>query len=150
MRTDRSKTATASYTAAGLLRRVAAAFYDLLILLAVLMLATALALLVARGELDHGSAVFRAYLLLVCFLFYGWFWVHGGQTVGMRAWKIRVQQPDGRGITWKQALFRFLAAIPSWLLLGAGMLWILADREKMALHDRLSATVVARTSHGQY
>ncbi|MDH3901560.1 MAG: RDD family protein [Gammaproteobacteria bacterium] len=129
---------------AGLLRRLVAMFYDCLLLLSVLFLGTALALLVTRGTLDHQNPFFRGYLLGLCFLFYAWFWMHGGQTLGMRTWKLRIQRLDGGPVTLRQALLRFLCAIPCWALLGLGYLWMLVDRERMALHDRLSKTVIVR------
>ncbi|MFO1371130.1 MAG: RDD family protein [Candidatus Competibacteraceae bacterium] len=105
---------------AGLLRRLAAVVYDSLLLMAVLVGASALALSLAVGVLGSdavvahkplaGNPFFSTYLLLVCFFFYGGFWVRGGQTLGMRAWRLRVQQRDGRGIGWWQALLRFLIA----------------------------------------
>ncbi|MFZ1643754.1 MAG: RDD family protein [Candidatus Contendobacter sp.] len=99
-------------------RRLAAIVYDGLLLVGVLVGATALALglVVALfgGETVTlhnplaGNPFFRTYLLLVCFFFYGGFWTHGGQTLGMRAWRLRVQRRDGWGIGWWQALLRFL------------------------------------------
>ena len=99
-------------------RRLAAIVYDGLLLIGVLVGATALALGLAVALLG-GEAVklhnplqanpfFQTYLLLVCFFFYGGFWTHGGQTLGMRAWRLRLQRRDGRGIGWWQALLRFL------------------------------------------
>jgi len=99
-------------------RRLAAIVYDGLLLIGVLVGATALALGLAVALLG-GEAVklhnplqanpfFQTYLLLVCFFFYGGFWIHGGQTLGMRAWRLRLQRRDGRGIGWWQALLRFL------------------------------------------
>jgi uncharacterized RDD family membrane protein YckC len=129
---------------AGLLRRLVAMFYDSLLLLSVLFVATALALLVTRGALDYQSPFFRTWLFGLCFVFYAWFWLHGGQTLGMRTWKLRVQRLDGEPITVWQALLRFLCAIPCWGLLGLGYLWILVDRDGMALHDRCSGTVIVR------
>jgi uncharacterized RDD family membrane protein YckC len=103
----------------GLPRRLAAITYDVLLLAGVLFGATALALGVAvamvGGEAvkTHnpltGNPFFSTYLLLVCFFFYAGFWIHGGQTLGMRAWRLRVQRRDGRGIDWWQALLRFLS-----------------------------------------
>jgi uncharacterized RDD family membrane protein YckC len=116
--------------------------YDALLLFSVLLFATGVALLVARGELDYHNPFFRTYLFLICFLFYAWFWTHGGQTLGMRAWRLRVQRFDGSPITLWQALLRFLAAIPAWALLGLGYLWILVDRDRLALHDRFSESVI--------
>jgi uncharacterized RDD family membrane protein YckC len=119
-------------------------FYDALLLFSVLLFATAAALLVTKGSLDYHSPFFRTYLFLVCFLFYAWFWMHGGQTLGMRAWRLRVQRFDGSPITLWQVLLRFLAAIPAWALLGLGYLWILVDKDKLALHDRFSESVIVR------
>ena len=103
---------------ASLPRRLAAIVYDSLLLAGVLFGATALALgvvvAIIGGEAVKlhnplaGNPFFSTYLLLVCFFFYGGFWIHGGQTLGMRAWRLRVQRGDGRGIGWWQALLRFL------------------------------------------
>jgi uncharacterized RDD family membrane protein YckC len=101
-------------------RRLAAVFYDSLLLAGVLIFASALALglmtllmgseaAVLRNPL-RGNPFFQTYLLLVCFFFYGGFWVRGGQTLGMRAWRLRIMRQDGRGIGWSQALLRFLTA----------------------------------------
>jgi uncharacterized RDD family membrane protein YckC len=133
-----------AYKRAGLFRRLMAMCYDLLLLLSLLLFATALALLATRGALDYHHPLFRTYLFLVCFWFYAWFWTHGGQTLGMRAWRLRVQRRDGRPITLWQALLRFLAAIPSLALFGLGLLWLLVDKDHMAVHDRISESVVVR------
>ena len=99
-------------------RRLAAIVYDSLLLTAVLLVATGLALglavaILGSESVKHhsplpGNPFFSTYLLLVCFFFYGGFWIHGGQTLGMRAWRLRVQRFDGRGIGWWQVLLRFL------------------------------------------
>ncbi|WJW74905.1 RDD family protein [Thiohalobacter sp. IOR34] len=128
---------------AGLLRRLAAMCYDSLLLLAVLFVASALVLPFTGGEaVAPGNPFFSTYLLFVCYFFFAWFWIHGGQTLGMRAWRLRVQRPDGGPISWAQALLRFFAAIPSLALFGLGYLWILVDRERMSWNDRFSETVV--------
>ncbi|MFO1432341.1 MAG: RDD family protein [Candidatus Competibacteraceae bacterium] len=100
---------------AGLLRRLAAISYDSLLLLAVLFIATVLVLPLNGGVAIRHNPFFSSYLFVVCFLFYGWFWTHGGQTLGMRAWKLRLQRRDGGVVTWWQALARFLLAC-LWLL----------------------------------
>lgn len=119
-----------------------AILYDSLLLTAVLMAVTALVFLLNRGGFDYTHPLYRTLLVLVMFAFFGGFWMHGGQTLGMQSWRIRLQRTDGGKLTWAQCLVRFLAAIPSLLLLGAGLFWILIDRDKMAWHDRLSKTVV--------
>ncbi|HXH02197.1 MAG TPA: RDD family protein [Candidatus Competibacteraceae bacterium] len=130
---------------AGLLPRLGAMLYDSLLLLALWLVATALLLPFTGGEaIAPGNRFYFAYLVLVSFAFLGGFWVHGGQTLGMRAWRLRVQQHDGRPLTWRHALLRFLLALLSWLPLGLGYWWLLVDPERMTWHDRWSGTVVVR------
>ncbi len=128
--------------AAGLARRLAAILYDTLVFTAVLLVATVPFVLLARGAptSEVGKFIFQFYLLAVALLFFGWFWVHGGQTLGMRTWHLRLVNGTGGAISWKQALLRFLGALLSWAALGVGYLWILIDRDGRAWHDRLSGT----------
>jgi uncharacterized RDD family membrane protein YckC len=129
---------------AGLFRRLAAMFYDCLLLIAILMGVTGAVLAAHGGPIDSHHFLFRGLLTLVVFIYFGGFWVHGGQTLGLRTWRLQVQRLDGGPISWPQALLRFAAAIPSVLLGGAGLLWILADRHNMAWHDRLSKSVIVQ------
>ena len=135
---------TPDYKPAGLLVRLVAMFYDALLLLSALLIATAIALLVTKGSLHTHNPFFRTTLFLICFSFYAWFWLHGGQTLGMRAWKLRLQNKDGRPITIWQALLRFLVAIPSLAFAGLGFLWMLIDKDQMTLYDRFSESVIVR------
>ncbi|ADJ28579.1 RDD family protein [Nitrosococcus watsonii] len=127
----------------GLFRRLGAIFYDSLLLIATWFLFTIFALPLTAGEaIPAGNILYRLYLLLIALAFFGGFWTHGGQTLGMRAWRIKVQQPNGQLITWRQALLRFGAAFLSWLPLGAGFWWVLIDKEGQTWHDRLSTTTL--------
>jgi uncharacterized RDD family membrane protein YckC len=129
--------------AAGLLRRLAALFYDSLLLLALWFVATALLLPFTGGEaVPPNNPLLPTYLLFISFFFYGWFWRHGGQTLGMRAWKLQLRNLRPGAISWWQVLLRILVAIPSALLFGAGYLWLLVDKRKLSWHDRCSETCV--------
>jgi uncharacterized RDD family membrane protein YckC len=130
------------YPHAGLFRRLMAMFYDSLLLISTLLVATALLMLISRGTLTYHNPFFRTFLFLICYGFYNWFWLHGGQTLGMRAWRLRVQNRQGGPITIWQALLRFMLAIPSLALGGLGFFWMLVDRERMTLYDRLSGSVI--------
>lgn len=127
----------------GLLRRFAAMLYDGLVLVAVLMVAGAAWVALHRAAAAPGDWLFRAWLLAVCAMFYAGFWTRG-ETLGLRAWKLRIAGPDGRPPGWGRALLRFAAAILSWLPLGLGFLWVLVDRDGQAWHDRLSGTRLER------
>jgi Predicted membrane protein/domain len=135
----------AFFESASLTRRLAAVIYDSLLLFAVLFVGTFPVLGLTDGQaVAPKNFLFTLYLLTLGFVFFGWFWTHGGQTLGMRAWRIRVQQCDGTPITWRQAAVRFCCAILSWLPLGAGFLWMLVDRDRLTWHDRCSDTRVIR------
>ena len=125
-----------------LLRRLIAILYDSLLLCGILLLASLPLPLIPQTiyEMWWMRLLVQLYLLAGCLMFFGWFWVHGGQTLGMRAWRIQVVQVDGSKLSWGVATTRFLAAIVSWLVLGLGFLWVLFDNDKMAWHDRLSRT----------
>lgn len=127
----------------GFLRRLTVIFYDLLLLIALLFVATAVLLPLNAGEaFTNQQFFFPIYLLLVSFFFYAWFWTHGGQTLGLRTWKIKVLTLDMKPISWKQALLRFITAIISWSFFGLGFLWILIDKNQRSWHDHLSQTAV--------
>jgi uncharacterized RDD family membrane protein YckC len=128
---------------AGFVRRLLAIVYDLILLLAVLYVAMGALLLITAGAANQpGSPWLSAYLLLVSFIFYGWFWINGGQTLGLRSWRLRVEEGDGRPLTWGVAMLRFSLGLLTCLPLGLGFLWMLLDRERRTLYDRLSGTRV--------
>lgn len=127
----------------GLLRRTAAIFYDSLLLAATLFLATLFLLpFVPGGVVEPGNIPYMLYLLLVAWLYFAWPWTRGGQTLGMRAWGLRLRRRDGRDVSFADATRRFAYACLSWLPCGAGYLWAILDPERLALHDRLSRTVL--------
>lgn len=135
------KPGKARSAAPGFLRRLAAIAYDTLLLLAVLFLATALALPFNLG--NHFTSqqwFFSLYLLIVSFVFFAWFWTHGGQTLGMRAWKIKLVSEQGLTVSWQQASVRFVVALLAWLCLGLGFFWSWFDRRGYSWHDHASAT----------
>ena len=133
---------------AGLLRRLGAMLYDLLIVGALMFIVTALFLpftggeAITPGESGALERIYQAALLLVVVLFFGVFWTWRGQTIGMLAWRLRVQRPDGSTLAWRDALILLAGACVSLAALGLGYFWIWIDREKLAWHDRWSGTRV--------
>ncbi|PKM44407.1 MAG: hypothetical protein CVV05_11725 [Gammaproteobacteria bacterium HGW-Gammaproteobacteria-1] len=126
-------------------RRLVAAVYDTVLLLGVELFAFVPYTLLRRGAGDGSfDPLALLWLLIVAFLFFGWFWTHGGQTLGMRTWRIRLQNRDGGVVSWAQALRRYLAALVSWAVFGLGFWWSLWDKEKMTWHDRWSDSVLVK------
>ncbi|MHB8534685.1 MAG: RDD family protein [Sulfuricaulis sp.] len=132
----------------GFLRRLGAMFYDSLLLLAILIMVSYPFVWLTGGKQEF-LILYRIYLLAIIFLYYGGFWVRGGQTLGMRTWRIKILRADGRPVTWGVALKRFAFALVSLLCLGFGFFWILYDRDKLAWHDRWSGTKLIRLPKNQ-
>lgn len=128
---------------AGLFRRLAASVYDLLLLAGLLMLCGLVVVGLRAGKpVPPGTLWFQLLLLAVTGTFYAGFWSHGGQTLGMRSWRLRVERCDGRPLSAADAARRFAAALVSLLPAGLGFWWMLFDREQRTWYDRLSDTRV--------
>ncbi len=131
---------------AGLLRRLAAMGYDAMVLIALWFLATALLLPFSGGEaIPPGSLPYLAWLTAASFLYLGGSWTHGGQTLGMRAWRIRLVSLESRAVSWPTALIRFTVAVPTVLLAGLGLWWALWEPRRRTLYDLAAGTLVVRT-----
>lgn len=162
----------------GLLRRLASGIYDAFILIAIWILATFLIMPFTHGQTFESfythhpvlKLLYQLGLLALGFAFFGGFWTHGGQTIGMRAWKLRTVCMDGVPLGWRRALIRYLTMLIPWLLvlLGceflinasgqthaisysvsaigiflvsiAAFAWPAMDRKRFAWHDHLSGT----------
>ncbi|MBT7307393.1 MAG: RDD family protein [Gammaproteobacteria bacterium] len=130
-----------SLPAVGLMRRLFAMFYDGLLLLALLMVATAIGLTFTEGEAtDAGNPLMTTWLFLVSFFYFAWPWLNTGQTLGMKTWRMQLVRIDGKPLTLWHLMLRFLSAIPSIGLGGIGLLWMLYDPNHLALHDKFSET----------
>lgn len=133
------------HSPAGLLRRLAALFYDTLVLACVLFVSTLIVVMLNGGQaFTPHDPVLSSILLLTSFVFTGWFWTHGGQTLGMKAWRIKVQGKNGETLTWKTSAIRYSIALVSLSCLGLGYFWILFDGQRRSWHDRVSGTCVVR------
>ncbi|CBL45744.1 Hypothetical protein HDN1F_21610 [gamma proteobacterium HdN1] len=132
---------------AGLIRRLAATVYDFLILAAIwLLVGFVFMAVVLGGQPAEDPTILRVglfpLLVLATIGFYSWFWMHGGQTLGMRAWNIKVVHArlDGTPLTFTQCFMRCFMGFFSWAIFGIGYLWIFADPSRDTWHDRFSGT----------
>ena len=130
-------------------RRLAALFYDAWLIVALWLIGSAIDTFI-RSALGSGAGEgphwpLQLYMAAAPVLFYVGFWTHGGQTLGMRAWRIRLVNDGGTDITATQGLLRCLAALLSLLPLGLGFLWVAIDKERAAWHDRLTRTWLVMT-----
>ena len=139
-----------SGTSAGFGRRLAALVYDSVLLAALLVAFTSGAVFLNhRVAVEPKTAgawvyVYRAGLAAVVGGYYSINWVRSGQTLGMRAWHLRAVGEQGKPMSWKAAALRCVLGLLAWAPAALGVLWLYADPEHLALHDRLSKTRVLR------
>lgn len=127
----------------GLWRRILCMIYEFLLLIAVLFIAGFIFHLVYHDtDSPYFRPVFQLYLLSVAGIYLIWFWTHGGQTLAMQTWKIRVISTNGGGISIWQAIARYFFAVTSISFFGCGIIWALFDREGQFLYDRLAGTKI--------
>ena len=125
-------------------KQLACMIYDTLLLLSVLLAASAIAVTFNGGKaFEQGNLFFISYLLFVSFLFYGWFWTHGGQTLGMQSWKIKlVNRRSDSPVSWQQAGLRFITSLISWLPAGLGFWWQYFGHNNKSWPDIVSDTAL--------
>lgn len=136
-------TLAAGLRPAGFVRRLASGLYELLILLALVFIAT-LPFSYLFGDATHGwrRYLLQAWVLVVTAAYFTWFWTRGGQTLPMKTWRFKLVRADGAPVAWPRALHRYALALLGFLALGLGFLWALVDRDGQFLHDRLAGTAL--------
>ncbi|WP_026957855.1 RDD family protein [Aliagarivorans taiwanensis] len=149
-------TSQAQYAAlpnAGFFRRLAAFIYDFfmasaialvmtMLSLALTAIANALGVISLPDGMEHSTYLTQQWWsqLLIwggVVVFFIWFWTRAGQTIGMRAWRLRVQNKDGSNISISQACLRLFTAA-----FGLGNLMVLVTRENLAFQDLWARCVV--------
>lgn len=124
----------------GIGRRLASMLYEALLLVAVLFTAAFIFVAIARDATLPGiRPIFQIYLVGVVAAYFLWYWLHGGQTLPMKTWRLRLISPDGSPISLKQACLRFVFAAIG-ITSGLSIIWALFDRDRQFLHDRLAGT----------
>jgi uncharacterized RDD family membrane protein YckC len=125
---------------------LAAFVYDLFILAALSMLLAALYTAMA-GEAFHESTLtktlFQLNWVAMVSAYYLISWRRAGQTIGMRAWRIKVVSLTNEPLSWSNCWKRLGAAIANLLILNLGWLGYLLPAQK-SLTDHLSHTRIER------
>jgi uncharacterized RDD family membrane protein YckC len=141
-----------SGTRAGFGRRLAALVYDAFLLIALLMIFTGGALFFTHGAAvvpetaGNWAYLYRTGLVLVIAGYYALNWRRSGQTLGMRAWRLRTVSDSGHTLSWSAVFLRACFGVLAWAPAALGVLWLYLDPEHLALHDRLSRTRVLHLS----
>jgi len=145
-RSDDAQTSIALQPGVGLIRRLFAIFYDCFLLIAILFVISGIATALNQGTaVEPGDTLYPLMVLIIFsinYLYFAWFWTHGGQTLGMKTWKIQLRSIDNGKIDNKTAVIRFISALFSWGFAGLGFLWALVDKQNRCWHDLSSKTIL--------
>jgi uncharacterized RDD family membrane protein YckC len=130
---------------ASLPRRVLSLLYEILLLVAVLMIG-ALPFVLMVEDVDRIAArpLFQLYLVVLAGQYFGWQWLHGGQTLPMKTWRLKLVTRGGGPLTRAHALRRILFGLAGTLALGAAFFWAFIDPDRQFLHDRLAGTRIVK------
>ena len=124
-------------------RRFASMMYESLLLLGVLALTFMVPHLVlgVMWQIQISGGFEWLHVFVVLGAYFGWFWLHGGQTLAMQTWRLRIENAvSDAPLSWQRALLRYVLAWFSLWFFGAGLIWAFFDRDKQFLHDRLAGT----------
>ena len=122
-------------------------FYELLLLVAIFFVAGWVFLLIGQLLPPHISRpLFQVYLFTTSAAYFVYCWTHGGQTLPMKTWRIRLVDRNGDTVTVRLAIKRYLLALVSLALCGAGFVWAIVDQDRQFLHDRLAGTRIIDTT----
>ena len=131
------------FTCPGFFRRLACIFYDALLLFSLLFVGSFLILPLTGGEaVSSDNQLYPLILFIGAYFYFVWQWIHGGQTLGMRAWRCKVVNINGQTVDWVSASKRFFLALMSWLIIGIGFIMVLFRQDRKALHDLFSGTLI--------
>ena len=128
-----------------LIRRLLIISYDGAIVVAILILATMLAMLLGLGDRTAlKDPFFTTYLLFVWYFYLALCWKRGGMTIGMKVWRVRIEDTQGRCPGWGKSALRFVISFASAATLGLGFIWSLFEPSKRTWHDIISRTRLVR------
>ncbi|MEM7365876.1 MAG: RDD family protein [Pseudomonadota bacterium] len=134
---------------ASMRRRLAAFFYDSWMLLAIWILTT-MAIIAIRDGGEVGGLLYQLVLYLEWMGFYVYFWCVKGQTLGMQVWKIRCVDLNGRSLSFRQGITRFVLATLTLIPFGFGFFWMLVHREHITVYDDMSLSRIVYLGKNPY
>lgn len=122
-------------------RRLTSLLYEGLVVFSILLTGFLLPQIVFSGfGMQFAGPLLWLHVVALLGAYFLWCWLHGGQTLPMKTWKLRIVDNSGMPLRPAQALLRYLLAWPSVLLLGIGLWWALVDSERQFLHDRIAGS----------
>lgn len=128
-------------TAPSLTKLGACLIYDAFVVIALYLVCVGIFLWLV-GDATQGLKRYalQLFLWLSVGAYFVWCWLKSGQTLAMQTWQLKLVSQDGQLLSIKVAIARYVLACASLILFGLGFLWVIFDRDRLFLHDRLLKT----------
>jgi len=121
------------------LKRIAASIYDLFLLLGVWFAVGSIAVWI-NGGIIQIKWVGPIIVFLSTWVFYGYFWLNGGKTLGMAVWKFEIYSLDRSKITLYKISIRYFTNIITFFLFGIPLIFMYFSKKNLSVSDLLSGT----------
>ncbi len=126
-------------------KHVAALIYDIFPILGIFLVTSLLFVLLRAGkEVEPHTLWFQLILFFEVYFYFSYSWIKGGQTIGMKAWKISIE--NHQEMTWLQVSMRFFSGILSLCLLGAGLWFRYLNKDQLTWMDMACGQTVVDLS----
>ena len=120
---------------ASLFKRLLAIFYDLILLATMFLLASAIAIVFNEHKaFASGNYIMPLWLIFVTSLYYCISWKSSGQTLGLKAWGLKLVKLDGSDFTWLEVITRFFISLILFCTI-VGFLWLLFNKNRLTIYD---------------
>ena len=113
-------------------------------------LLTLVSFIIAVIVRDQNASTATDFIIDLGYFSYFWSSLGGGQTPGMRVFRLRIVRVDGTPLSVVGALLRFVGLIISVIALGIGVFWVAFDANKQGWHDKIASTFVLMDEPGPY
>lgn len=133
-------------------RRLSAMLYEGLVVFSILLIGFLIPQIVLSGHgIQFSGRMLWLHVFLLLAAYFLWCWLHGGQTLPMKTWKMRLSGSREHCLKIRpaQALLRYFLAWPSILLGGIGLIWAIFDKDRQFLHDRIAGTYIVTAKDPQ-
>ena len=121
------------------LKRIAATIYDLFLLLGVWFAVGSIAVWL-NGGIIEAKWIGPLLVFISTWIFYGYFWTHGGKTLGMAVWKFQIYSIEKNKINFQMISIRFFINIITFFLGGVPLFFMYFSKDNLSLSDYFSKT----------
>ena len=112
--------------------------YEGLVVIALSLVCTTIfVLLIGDATVGIKRYLLQLFLWLTAGVYFIWCWQKSGQTLAMQTWQLKLVNQDANFLPLNKSILRYVLASFSLMLFGLGYVWVIVDRDRLFLHDRL-------------